>query len=49
MITNPYEGGRQSIVDVASTGVHGQSRRHDDGPYDLLEVRFAKKWLSMVI
>lgn len=40
--------GRESqfVADVASTGIHGQSRRHNDDPCNLLEVEFEQKIIN---
>ena len=43
LISNPPGAGRQIILDIACTGIHGQSRRHDDDPDNPLNVRFEAK------
>ena len=44
LISNPPgAAGRQIILDIACTGIHGQSRRHDDDPDNPLNVRFEAK------
>ena len=43
LISNPYGGGPQIILDVAVTGVTGQSRRSDTGTDQPLEYRFNQK------
>ena len=43
MISNPPGAGRQIILDIACTGIHGQSRRHDDDPDNPMNVRFEAK------
>ena len=43
LISNPYGGGQQIILDVAVAGVTGQSRRSDSGTDQPLEYRFSQK------
>ncbi len=43
LISNPPGADRQIILNIACTGIHGQSRRDDDDPNNLLNVRFEAK------
>ena len=43
LISNPYGGGQQIILDVAVTGVTGQSRRSDLDTDQPLQYRFSQK------
>ena len=43
LINNPYGGGPQIILDVAVTGVNGQSRRSDQDTDQPLQYRFNQK------
>ena len=43
LVSNPYGGGPQIILDVAVTGVNGQSRQSDTGTDQPLEFRYNQK------
>lgn len=43
LIRNPYGGGKQTIIDVAVTGIDGTTRTNDGKAYQLVIARRKQK------